>query len=263
MRAKSASSLIAMIVVAASLVPGPAMAEETAQEIVEAAVDRNSTGFQVGVGEMTLFMENKAGDKKVRKLHVSSKQTSDGLQRILVRLLSPDEVKGQAFLFKEVRGAEDLVYWYLPAFGGPPRRISGDGKRGSFMGTHLSFSDVESRDVKDANYKRLPSQSIGEHEVHVIEAIPKKGDDSDYGKVVLYIRKTDKMPLKIRFYGKRGKEAKVLFTEKIDKRGDRTYVKQMTVRPVEGGFTRLTVDAIDFDKEIPDVLFTPEALANE
>ena len=117
--------------------------------------------------------------------------------------------------------------------------------------------------MRDGTYLRLPDEKIGAFEVYVIAATPNKKSDSDYSKVVMYVRKEDKMPLKVKFFDRAGKEDKVIFTEKIDTQGDRTYVKQMTVRPVEGGFTRLTVDAIDFDKEIPDVLFTPEALANE
>jgi hypothetical protein len=239
----------------------PASAEETAKSIIDAAIDKNATGFQTGVGQLTLTTEDKGGDAKTRRLQVRSKKTEQG-QRTMVKLLAPDEVKGQGFLFKEVKGGEDLVYWYLPAFG-VTRRISGDGKKGRFMGTHLSYADLESRDVRDGTYLRKADETIGKFEVFVIEATPAKGSDSDYSKIVMYVRKTDKMPLKVKFFDRSGKEDKVMFTEKIDSQGERTYVKQMTVRSAAGGFTRLTVDAIDFDRTIPDVVFTPESLANE
>ena len=239
----------------------PAAAEETAQSIIDAAIDKNATGFQTGIGQLTITTEDKGGDAKTRRLQVRSKRGDDG-QRTLVKLLAPDEVKGQGFLFKEVKGGEDLVYWYLPAFG-VTRRISGEGKKGRFMGTHLTYADLESRDVRDGTYLRLPDEKIGAFEVYVIAATPNKKSDSDYSKVVMYVRKEDKMPLKVKFFDRAGKEDKVIFTEKIDTQGDRTYVKQMTVRPAAGGFTRLTVDAIDFERVIPEVVFTPESLANE
>jgi outer membrane lipoprotein-sorting protein len=248
-------------VLAALILSTPAQAEETTQQIIDAAIEHNATGFQTGTARLTITVETRAGEVRVRTLRVRSKRTSEG-QRTLVKLLSPDEVKGQGFLFREVQGGEDLVYWYLPAFG-VTRRVSGEGKRGQFMGTHLTYADMESGDVKDAVYKRKADEKVGKFDVYVIEAAPKKTADSEYSKVVMYIRKSDKMPLKVRFFAKNGKEDKVLFTEKLDTKGDRTYVKQMSVKPAAGGFTRITVDTIDFDREIPDVVFTPEALANE
>ncbi len=253
-------SVIAVVLVTMG-VAGQLSAEETAKSIIDAAVDKNATGFQSGIGQLTLTTEDKGGDAKTRKLQVRSKRGDEG-QRTMVKLLAPDEVKGQGFLFKEVKDGEDLVYWYLPAFG-VTRRISGEGKKGRFMGTHLTYADLESRDVRDGTYLRRPDEKIGAFEVYVVEATPAKGSDSDYSKVVMYVRKTDKMPLKVKFFDRAGKEDKVIFTEKIDTQGDRTYVKQMTVRPAAGGFTRLTVDAIDFERSIPDVVFTPESLANE
>lgn len=253
-------SIVALVFVVLGLA-GNVSAEETAQAIIDAAVDKNATGFQTGVGQLTITTEDKGGDKKTRRLQVRSKRTDEG-QRTLVKLLAPDEVKGQGFLFKEVKAGEDLVYWYLPAFG-VTRRIAGEGKKGRFMGTHLTYSDLESRDVRDAKYKKLADEKIGKNEVYVIEATPNKSAESDYSKVIMYVRKSDKMPLKVKFFDRAGKENKVMFTEKIDSQGDKTYVKQMSVRAAAGGFTRLTVDAIDFDKSIPDVVFTPESLANE
>ena len=251
----------ALAIAALLLAASTAAAGDSADDIINDALDTNATSFQSGIAQMTLITEDKAGDRKTRRLATTTKDTGEG-QRSLVRLLEPDEVKGQAFLFKENKAGEDMVYWYLPAFG-VTRRIAGEGKKGSFMGTHMTYADFESRDIKDATYKRLKDEKIGTTEVFVIEATPKKTADSDYGKVVVYVRKSDRIPLKVRFFDKSGQPAKVLFVEKLDKQGERTIVKQMTIRPASGGFTRLIVDAIDLDKDIPDVLFTPEALANE
>ncbi len=244
-------------------VTNPAHTQETAQQIVDAALDKNATGFQTGAVEMTVTTEDKGGAQKIRRLSAMSKRAPQG-QRTRVKLLAPDEVKGQSFLFKEQKEAEDLVYWYLPAFA-VTRRIQGEGKKGTFMGTHLTYADLESRDIKNSTYRKLKDESIGKHAVYVIEAKPKKPADSDYSRVLFYVRKSDKMPLKVKFFAKGNpkQESKIMFMEKIDKQGERTYVKQMSVRPSEGGYTRIIIDAIDFDRDIPDIVFTPEDLANQ
>lgn len=257
----STRTLAASLWAVAVLAIGASAAAQTAQEIMTDAIERNSTGFQQGAVSLTLSSEDKAGVQKTRRLTARSKRGPEGL-RTQVRLLAPDELKGQSFLFKEVKDGEDLVYWYLPSFG-VTRRVQGEGKKGAFMGTDLTYADLESRDLKDATWRRLPDEAIGPHEVFVIEATPKPGADTDYGQIIAYIRKSDRATLKLRFFGVNKKEVKVLFVEKLDQQGPRSYVKQMTIRPTDGGYTRVVIDAIDFDQEIPDVVFTPEALANE
>lgn len=248
------------LVCGAVLLAAPeARGDDSAESIVKRALDQNSTGLQAGVGNMTVMTENKAGDKKKRVLSFKGKGGAAG-RRTLIRLLEPEEVAGQAFLFVEVLGGEDQVHWYLPAFG-VTRRIQGGQKRGAFMGTHFTYADLESRDIKDAAHTMLPAEKVGAQDAYVIESKPK--GDSEYSKVVLYIRKSDDMLLKARFFDASGAESKVLFIEKIDSQKGERYVSQMTLRPKAGGYTRLTVNSIELGADVPDVVFSPQALANE
>lgn len=240
----------------------PALADDdkkSAKQIIDESLEKNSLGFQSGQADLMLIIEDKAGSRRVRKLDVKSKKVSEATNT-LVELTHPKEVKGQAFLFAENKKAQDDVWMYVPAFK-VTRRIEGSQKSGSFLGSHFTYADLESRDIKDAKYKRLADDKIGKHAVYVIESTPKKGGDSDYGKVVSYIRKSDTMPLKMRFYGKSGKVAKTLFVEKLDQtdRGE-TYVKRMTLRPEGGGFTTIKLEAFDDDAELADSLFSKEQL---
>lgn len=237
----------------------PAAAQDKAADIVRAALEQNSTGLQVGVGTLTLTTEDSSGARKLRHLAFKGANTPEG-RRTLVRLLSPEEVKGQSFLFREVRQGDDQVYWYLPAFGAT-RRISGGQKRGSFMGTHFTFADLESRDIQDAAYRSLPDAKVGELPCYVIEATPR--GESDYARIVLSIRRDDRMLLKARFYDKAGAELKTLFIEKVDTAGERRYVKQMVLRPQAGGYTRITIDTLDPGRAPTEAELTPEALINE
>lgn len=248
--------LLAPLLLAA---PSPAAAQEKADAIVRAAIDQNTTGLQAGVGTLTLTSEDTSGARKLRQLAFKGASTPEG-RRTLIRLLAPEDVRGQAFLFQEIKEGDDLVYSYLPAFGAT-RRISGGQKRGAFMGTHFTFADLESRDIQDATYKTLKDEKLGDAECHVIEATPR--GESDYSRIVLTIRKQDRTLLKARFYDKAGNEAKTLFVEKLDKSGDQRYVKQLVLRPREGGYTRITVDAIDLQAKPSAAELSPEALANE
>ncbi len=248
---------VAIIFALAFALASPVAAEElTADEIVDKALDFNSLGFQSGQAQVTLTVENQGGDKKTRKLDLKSKKVDERM-RTLVTLTAPKDVRGQAFLFAE-QEAEDDVWMYLPAFK-IVRRIEGGQKDGSFLGSHFTYADLESRDTKEAAYKKLDDEKVGKHAVYVIEATPKKGSESDYSKVLMYIRKSDFIPLKTRFF-KGEKVDKTIFVEKLDKtESGKTYVKQMTLRPAAGGYTRMSLDAFD-DTELADSIFAKDQL---
>lgn len=247
-------SLLAFMPAAIAQEKGP-----TAQEVVDKMLsNNNSLGFQAGRAQLSLLIEDKTGERRVRSLDVKSKNF-DGATRTVVKLTEPKEVKGQAFLFAANKASEDDVWMFLPAFK-VTRRIEGSNKKGAFLGSHFTFADLESRDVKDSTHKRLEDEKIVKDEVFVIESTPKDASKSDYGKVVSFIRKEDYVPLKVRFYDKDGKsELKTIFVERLDKDGKgKSYVKQMTLRAKSGGYTTLKIDALDENAQLPDAIFSKD-----
>ncbi|MEM1348242.1 MAG: outer membrane lipoprotein-sorting protein, partial [Myxococcota bacterium] len=188
---------------------------KTADQIMEAALDGNgSFGVEAGRAQLTLLIEDQRGDRRTRKLAVRSKSLG-GAARTVVTLTAQSEVKGQAFLFAENPKAEDDVWMYLPAFG-VTRRVEGSQKKGSFLGTHFTFDDLESRDIRESSHERLDDEKIGKTPVYVISSTPKDPSSSSYGKVVSYVRQSDAQSLKVRFFDKDKKTVlKTIFVEKI------------------------------------------------
>lgn len=240
------------------LTPAQAFADgPDADEIIDKALDQNAMGFRSGKAQLTLKIEDASGDSRTRKLEVKSKSIND-LTRTLVTLTSPKEVRGQAFLFAEKSG-EDDVWMFLPAFK-VTRRIEGGQKNGSFLGSHFTYADLESRDLKESTYEKLDDEKIGKHEVYVIKATPKKSAKSDYEKVLMYVRKSDYIPLKVKFFEKGDTPAKTLFVEKLGKTAQgQTYTEQMTLRPAAGGYTTIVISALD-EAELPDSIFSKDQL---
>lgn len=234
-------------------------ADKTADQIIDEAMEQNSLGFKAGQADLALIIEDKAGDRRVRKLDVKSKKLGGGA-RTLVTLTAPKEVKGQAFLFAENPDGEDDVWMFVPAFS-VTRRIEGSQKKGAFLGSHFTYADLESRHLDEGKHKRLGDEKIGEHAVWVIESTPTNKSTSDYGKVITYVRKSDSMPLKAKFYDKSGDLAKTLFVEKLDKTDDgESYVQQMTLRPKAGGYTTIQIGGFEADADLPDSLFSKDQL---
>jgi outer membrane lipoprotein-sorting protein len=241
--------------------PGMAEAQESdgADEIVERALEQNSLEFESGRAEMTLNIEDRDGDRSEREMVLESK-TIDGDARTRIRLTEPEELKGQAFLFVENEGGGDDVWMYVPAFE-VTRRIEGSKKQGSFLGSHFTYNDLESRDIADAAYEKIGDETIGDDPVHVIRAEPNDSAESEYGKIVAYIRKSDDAPLKFKFYDASDELMKTLFTEKLGETDDgETYVKQMQMRSEKGGYTRIVIESLESGADTPDSAFTREQL---
>lgn len=231
--------------------------EPTGEEIVRKAVDRNAMGFQAGKAQLTLTIEDSKKERRERRLEIQSKKINEQAHT-RVMLLDPAEVKGQAFLFAEREG-EDDVWMYLPAFK-VTRRIEGGQKNGAFLGSHFTYADLESRDLKDGAYTRLPDEKIGKTDVFVVDSKPNPDAKSDYEKVTVWVRKSDFIPMRVRFFGKNNQVLKTLFIEKLDKTANgQTYAKQLTLRPEAGGFTTMTIDALS-ETEIDDAVFAKEQL---
>jgi hypothetical protein len=75
----------------------------------------------------------------------------DAGDRMLIRFTYPNDIRNTAFLVWEHTGADDERFLYLPALG-RVRRIAGEEKQESFVGSDLSYEDIGGRDVADYTY---------------------------------------------------------------------------------------------------------------
>jgi hypothetical protein len=210
---------------------------------------------------MSLIIQDESGESRERRLNVRGMTESDS-SRALVRVIAPPEQAGQSYLFRENEGSEDDVYVFLPALDDSPRRISGSQKNGSFMGTHFTYADLESRDVRDAAYTRHGDETIGRFPVYVVDAAPTPDSDSEYARVRMWIRQSDFIPLRVRFFGDDDEVEKTIFTEETAVDGERIYVRRLTLRPAGGGATTMIIDEVDFGADVSPAEFTPDNLAN-
>ena len=71
--------------------------------------------------------------------------------RLLIRFTFPNDIRNTAFLVWEHPDADDERFLYLPALG-RVRRIAGEEKQESFVGSDLSYEDIGGRDVADYTY---------------------------------------------------------------------------------------------------------------
>jgi hypothetical protein len=69
-------------------------------------------------------------------------------ERVLIRLLGPDELRGTSTLILRQEHRDDDVFMYLPAFR-LVRRVSSSQRSDSFLGSDLAYEDLEPRRAED------------------------------------------------------------------------------------------------------------------
>src|SRR5919107_709571 len=72
-------------------------------------------------------------------------------ERTLIRFTYPNDIRNTGFLVWEHPGADDERFLYLPALG-RVRRISGQEKQESFVGSDLSYEDIGGQDIAEYTY---------------------------------------------------------------------------------------------------------------
>ena len=97
---------------------------------------------------MRLF--DRQGRMRERVLSVATLRADAG-DRTLLRFSYPNDIKGTGFLVWEHPGGDDERFLFLPALG-RVRRIAGEEKQDSFVGSDLSYEDIGGRDLADYTY---------------------------------------------------------------------------------------------------------------
>jgi hypothetical protein len=233
--------------------------ELTAQEIADRAVrpDTNSwTGVKTRV---RMVLSEEGGKTKERSMEIVGRK-KDGRYQSLVRFLGPAEVAGTAFLMLDRGNDEAEQYIYLPALK-RTRRIAGRERDGSFMGSDFTYADMQGMSSKDASHKRLPDEKVGSDDCYVLESAinPKAG--VAYSKTMTWVRKSDYVALRTKFFDGAGKHAKTLYVRRMKTVDGGPMVTEARMQSEQKQHaTEMFVDSIERKEDLPDSQFTPAAL---
>lgn len=155
----------------------------------------------------TMILINNSGKKKIRKMEVYTAKTEKG-ENSFIEFLLPADVKGTKFLTIGNDNGNDEQRLFLPALN-RIRKISSSGKKGKFMGSDLTFYDMETKKLKDFTYKLSGEGSIEGRPCWIIESTP-TDTDAPYSKAYLYISREDYYCYKRELFDKSGEHVKTI-----------------------------------------------------
>ena len=129
------------------------------------------------------------------------------LSRSLVRYTQPFDLRHSGYLvIHKGRGRSDqFVYRNSQR---QVRRVSLRGE--NVFGTDFSFEDVIPRELDDATYERLADVTIDDLPCYLVRAVPVPEADSEYTRFEIAVDRARFVPIRTRYWDRRGIEIKRL-----------------------------------------------------
>jgi outer membrane lipoprotein-sorting protein len=224
--------------------------QPNAQEII-ARVDRNmSSKSRIFESSMTIH-----GTRSSRT--VTSRSYTIGDKKSFSEYLSPAREQGTKML-----KLEDQLWIYSPS---TDRiiQISGHMLRQSVMGSDLSYEDMmEDQKLIDLYTATLiGNDDIEKRKAWILELTAKVADVA-YAKRKLWIDSERYIPLKEELYAKSGKLLKRATMSDVNEILGRWFPTKIVYKDMlkQGNGTEFKITRIEFDKDIPEYIFTKAAL---
>lgn len=194
------------------------------------------------------------GSSVNEKEFILMQKTIKGEDKVLITFTKPTQIKVLTHTHKS--GEDDQ---WLRLSSGKVKRIVGGDKSENFVQSHMTYEDLESRDVENYTYKTLADAKINGDVCYSVEAVKKSGTKT-YSKYILYVRKTDYFVVKIDFYQK-DKLFKSLENQNITTINGILTPMKIVVTMADGtGRTELIVQKVLYNINIQDSTFSKDAL---
>ena len=248
MRYPAALLLLSLLTPALNAEPGP-----DARDIIRDAINhyRGLTSYS----EMTMTIHRPDWERSM-----SMNGWSSGGKKTLVRVTAPPRDAGNATLVLD----DNKVWSFTPKIN-RVIRIPSSMMSQSWMGSDFSNKDISRTDeiVDKYEHTLLRTEESDGHTVYVIESVPHEEAAIVWGKEISHVR-DDFIELEHHFLDQDLETVKILKTLDIREMGGRMFAvhQRMNMLEKDGEWTEISVQELDFEREIPEYLFTLSNLRN-
>lgn len=255
-------SRILCLVWVAALMPFSAWADdaiEAGRELAQRAYDRPDGKDAVSRGIMALMETGQ--EPRLRQMFVYRRDAGDGTVDSLIRFTSPADIENTGLLTLDRVGDETDQWIYLPALD-RSRRIASSRKGGQFVGSDLYYEDLRDRPVDKDVHRLLGRDEVNGAPCDLLESVPVDPENSVYGKRISCIHPQTLIALRVDFYPKHGDDPiKRSEVHRIENIQDYWTVMDSTMIDLSSGHkTRTSVEEIVYDQNLPEELFSRQAL---
>ena len=212
-------------------------------------------------GMAIMVIIDEAGKKNTRKINMYTQNNEKGTYN-LFEFVYPADVKGTKFLtIGNKNGLDDQRLW-LPELG-KVRKIASTAKDGKFMGSDLTYYDMEDHDMDEYKYNYIKDEVLTikkdkikkKQDCWVVESIP-ASKNAPYSRTEVWISKEDYSVCRTDFWNKKKNKEKSIFILEMETIGDIVVPVKTYVESVSGHKTLLQIKDIKINNGIDQALFT-------
>ena len=184
------------------------------------------------------------------------KQFPDGKRMVMV-MLEPNEVKGNAYVIWEPKDKPSAVWTYMP-FLRRVRELVGVDAYEHFLGTDFTYADLGFVRLHP-QYRLLGEEDHGGKKTYKIEeSVPK--ERAYYSRVITWVSKDSRLPIQRDYYDVAGTLWKTETFEEATIDGVPTPIR-IQMKDLQGkSSTEIRVSNVRYDTDVPDALFDPVKL---
>ncbi|KXF81613.1 outer membrane lipoprotein-sorting protein [Enterovibrio coralii] len=250
------------VVVALSLtsVSLPLAADEVRGLEIAKERKQRDEGWGDTVSELTMVLQNAAGDTSQRKLRINTLEIADDGDKGLTIFDEPRDVRGTVFLnYSHVEGPDDQ-WLYLPALK-RVKRIASRNKSGPFMGSEFAYEDLSSFELEKYSFNYLGDEQFAGVDSYLVEQIP-TDKYSGYTRQKVWLDKEHYRPLKVEFYDRRDTLLKTLTFEDYQQYLNQYWrAHEMVMQNHQTGkVTTLTTSKLAFNTGLEEKDFSKSSL---
>jgi hypothetical protein len=232
---------------------------QDARQIVDEAQRRTASKSQRYEGFLQVFdASGKASDKR----WTLERLGSHGSSRMVLRFMTPPEVKGVALLVVNHPDRASDQWMWTPAIE-RDRRIALQDRSTRFFGTDFSFEDLEERDVDQYDYTMQGEEAIDGAACWKIESVPRQRKSSQYTHSIVWIRKDNYAFRRIESYIKDRAVRRLDYSDIQNVQGIWTARRLDMTDLRRGSRTRLTLDKLQYNVPMNEEDFTLQAIRRQ
>jgi hypothetical protein len=220
---------------------------------------------------MTMRLLDRRGRVRERQLDFFSlRGTESGRRadRVLMRFRYPADIRGTGFLVIEHPAADDERFLYLPALG-RVRRIAGEEKQDSFVGSDFTYEDMGGRELDDYTYTALDVNAAWtspKGETRPAWKLESRAKDvnATYPRVVSLVLKDSFVVVAAENYNRRGEVAKQFEVRSLEQVSGIWTALELVMRNLrDRTSTELTVTKAEYNVGLEEADFSRRALERE
>jgi outer membrane lipoprotein-sorting protein len=136
----------------------------------------------------------------------------------------------------------------------------------SWMGSDFNNDDLvrESSLIEDYTHEFKETEEIGGLECYTLILRPREGVPVTWGRIELSVSLDPLVPVRFRYFNRRDELRREMTMSEVAEMDGRGIPVLWTMRTVDkaGHETRIRVNSIDFDAEMPERIFTQQYLRN-